>query len=78
MNSLLGDLLTDPLACCRTVAAIQKDVVKWGKRNPVSRRLCLKCDEEAIANWVLSLDEIRRALAVRLSTVVLAISNRLP
>lgn len=59
------------------MAAIQKNVVKWGKRNPVSRLLCLKRDEEAIANWVLSLDEIGRALDVRLSTVVLAISNRL-
>ena len=47
------------------MAAIQKRIVKWAKRNPLSRRLHVKDDEEAIVSWRLDLDKIRRVLDVR-------------
>ena len=47
------------------MTAIQKRIVKWGKRNPLSRRLHVKDDEEAIVSWRLDLDKIRRVLDVR-------------
>ena len=46
------------------MTAIQKRVVKWGKRNPISRRVHAKDDEEEIANWKLDLDKIRRVFDV--------------
>ena len=50
------------------MAAIQKRIVKWGKRSPFSRRFNAKYDDDAIANWRLDLDKICRDLDVRCFT----------
>ena len=42
----------------RTVAGIQKKIVKWGKRNPISQRFRAKEDKELIATWRLDLEKI--------------------
>jgi hypothetical protein len=49
----------------RTVADIQKKLVKWGKRNMVSRRFHAKEDKETIVAWRLDLERILRAFKVR-------------
>ena len=52
------------------MAAIQKRIVKWGKRSPFSRRFNEKYDEDAIADWRLDLGRIRRDFEVRFFTFV--------
>ena len=47
------------------MAEIQKKLVKWGKRNAVSRRFHAKNDKEMITNWKLDLDEILQVFDVR-------------
>ena len=47
------------------MTAIQERIAKWGKRNPISRRFHVKDDEEAISDWRLDLDKIRRVFDVR-------------
>ena len=37
---------------------IQRHVIKWGKRNVISRQYHAKDDKEAIATWRLDLDRI--------------------
>ena len=49
----------------RTVADIERRLVKWGKRNPISRRLCAKNDKETIATWKLNLDRLLQVFNVR-------------
>ena len=46
------------------MAEIQKKLVKWGKRNVVSRRFHAKNDKETIATWNLDLDKILQVLNV--------------
>ena len=52
------------------MAAIQKRIVKWGKRNPFSRRFNAKYDEDVIAGWRSNLGRIRRDFEVRFFTFV--------
>ena len=40
------------------VADIQRKLVKWGKRNVVSRRFHAMNDKETIATWRLDLDKV--------------------
>ena len=44
---------------------IQKKIVKWGKRNPISQRFHAKEDKELIATWRLDLDKILHVFNVR-------------
>ena len=44
---------------------IQRKLVKWGKRNVVSRRFHARNDEEMIATWRLGLDKILQVFNVR-------------
>jgi len=43
---------------------MQKNIIKRGKRNAISRRYHAKDDEEAIATWRLELNRIRRVFNV--------------
>jgi hypothetical protein len=47
------------------VADIQRKLVKWGKRNGVSRRFHAKSDKEAIDIWRSDLDKILQVSNVR-------------
>jgi len=47
------------------VADIQKKVVKWVKRNPVSRRFNAKKEKETIDAWRMNLDMILQVFNVR-------------
>ena len=47
------------------MADIQKKLIKWGKRNAVSRRLHAKNDKETIATWRLDLGEVLQVFNVR-------------
>ena len=49
----------------RTVAEIQKNVIKQGKRNPVSRLFHAKEDKDAIAAWGKDLDRMLHIFNVR-------------
>ena len=49
----------------RTVAEIQRNIIKRSKRNAISRRYHAKDDKEAIAAWKLDLDGILRVFHVR-------------
>ena len=49
-------LLTDSALDCRTVAEIQKKVVKRSGRNAISRLFHAKNDKESIAAWKLDLN----------------------
>ena len=52
---LTGGLLTNN---CRTVDAIQRKVVKKGKRNVLSRVFQAKDDKDRIATWKQDLDRV--------------------
>ena len=45
-------------------------MIKWGKRNTISRRFHARDDEKAINAWRSDLDKIRRVFAVRSFTAV--------
>ena len=47
------------------VADIQRKLVKWGKRNAISRRFHVRDDEKMIATWGLDLDKILQVFNVR-------------
>ena len=47
------------------MADVQKKLVKWGKRNMISRRFHAKDDKETIAVWRLDLDKILQVFRVR-------------
>ena len=49
----------------RAVAEIQRNIVKRGKRNAVSRLFHAKDDKEAIATWRLDLNRILHVFNVR-------------
>lgn len=49
----------------RTVAGIQRKVIKQSKRNTVSRLLRAKDDKDAIADWRLDLNRILHVFNVR-------------
>lgn len=49
----------------RTVAEIQRKIIKQGKRNAVSRLAHAKNDKETIATWRLDLDRILLVFNVR-------------
>lgn len=49
----------------RIIAEIQKNTIKRGKRNPISRRYHMKDDKEAIAAWKLELSRILHVFDVR-------------
>ena len=65
-----GDLLTK--FSTRIIAEIQKNTIKRGKRNPISRRYHAKDDKEAIAawklelNWILHIFNVRYVVSMRL------------
>ena len=50
--------LTDKVHDCRTVAEIQKRVIKLSRRNPVSRLFHAKNDKEMVAAWKSDLNRI--------------------
>jgi hypothetical protein len=62
----------------RTVADIQEKLVKWGKRNVVSRRLNVKKDKKAVAAWQLDLKNILQVLNVRSVVVVTTVVANFP
>jgi len=47
------------------VAEIERNIIKQGNRNVVSRRLHAKNDKEKIAAWKLDLDKILQVFDVR-------------
>ena len=47
------------------MANIQKELVKWGRRNAVSRHFHAKKDKEMVAAWRVDLDEIFQVFNVR-------------
>ena len=47
------------------MAEIQKKIVKWGKRNAISRLFHTKADQKAIAAWRLELNRILHIFNVR-------------
>jgi hypothetical protein len=57
--------LTQSALYRRTVADIQKRLVKWGKRNVASRHFHAKKDKETIAAWRLDLEKILQVFKVR-------------
>jgi len=60
---------------CRTVADIQKKLVKWGERNAVSRRFHARKDKETIAAWRSSLEKILQILNVRSVALVMTVAD---
>jgi len=52
------------------VDRIQKNIIKRGERNVISRRYYARDDKEAIAAWNLDLNRIRRVFDVRPVTPV--------
>jgi len=54
----------------RTVEEIQRNIIKQGRRNAISRRYHTKDDKEAITTWTLDLNRIRRVFDVRSVTPV--------
>jgi hypothetical protein len=58
-------ILTDDALDRRTVAEIQKKVMKQSERNAVSRLLHAKNDKETIASWKLELNRILQVFNVR-------------
>jgi len=58
----------------RIVAEIQRKIVKWGKRNAISR-LLPKNDEKTIATWRLELTRILQVFNVRLVHFFMTIVN---
>ena len=58
-----------------TVADIQKKLVKWVKRNPVSRRFHAKKDKETIAAWRMDLDKALQVFNVRSVTWVMTVAD---
>jgi hypothetical protein len=57
------------------VADIERRLVKWGKRNAVSKRFHAKDDKEAIANWKLDLNRLLQVFNVRSTTLVKNVAN---
>ena len=55
----------------RTVDEIQRNIIKRGKRNPISRRYHAKGEKEAIATWRLDLDRILHLFNVCSITCIL-------
>jgi len=54
-------------------------LVRWGKRNAVSRSFHAKRDEETIAAWKLDLDKVFRVFNVRsVARVMTAVDLPLP
>ena len=60
--------LTEP--SIRITAEIQKNIIKQGKRNPISQRYHAKDDKEAITTWRLGLNRVRHVFNVRSVTSV--------
>ena len=59
------ECFTDDAVDRRTVAEIQRKIVKRGGRNAVSRHLHAKSDKEAIATWRSDLNRILLVFNVR-------------
>ena len=53
-----GELTDDDILDRRTVAEIQRKIIKQSGNNPVSRLFHAKNDKETIATWRLDLDRI--------------------
>ena len=66
---MLDDFLIEPST--RITAEIQRNIIKQGKRNPISQRYHAKDDKEAIATWRLRLDRVRHIFNVRSVTSAL-------
>jgi len=47
------------------VGEIERNIIKQGNRNAISRRLRVKNDKEKIAAWKLDLDKILQVFEVR-------------
>jgi len=47
------------------VANIQREIVKWGRWNAVSRHFHAKKDKEVVAAWRVDLEEILQVFNVR-------------
>jgi hypothetical protein len=58
-------MIYSPNSQCRTVAAIQKHIVKRGKRTGFRKVFHANHDENAIAAWRLEFEKIRRVFGVR-------------
>ena len=52
----------------RAVANIQRNIIKQGKRNSISRHIHAKSDKEIIASWRSDLNRILQVFNVRLIT----------
>jgi hypothetical protein len=61
--------LTDDGCYRRTVAEIQRNVMKQSNRNPVSRLFHAKNDKDTIAAWRLDLNRILHVFNVRSVTL---------
>ena len=57
------------------MADIQKKLVKWVKRNPVSRRLHAKKTKEKIAAWRMDLEKILQVFNVRSVAWVMPVAD---
>ena len=64
--------LTDNVLYCRTVAEIEKDITKQGRRNPASRIFHPKSDKKKMAAWRGELNRILQIFNVRSVTLPLA------
>ena len=58
-------MLTNDACYCRTVAEIQRKVIKQSRRNPVSRLFHSTGDKDIIAAWRLDLNRIIHVFNVR-------------
>ena len=58
-----GDFLIE--SSISITAEIQRNIIKQGKRNPISQRYHAKDDKEAITTWRLRLDIVRHIFNVR-------------
>ena len=62
--------LTDDVLDCRTVAEIQKRVIKQSRRNAVSKLFHARNDKETITAWKMDLNRILHVFNVRFAASV--------
>lgn len=67
--------MSDSLIMHRTVAKIQKKIVKQGKRDAASRFFHAKRDKDEIAAWKLELHMILQVFNVRLASLTLMVTK---
>ena len=77
-NGMKFGELTNNVFGCRTVAEIQRKVIKQHRENPVSRLFHAKNNKETITNWKLDLNQTLHIFNVcSVSSILLSLTTSL-